>query len=105
MHLQLNSKGPAQISHLLNCCRVLTRIMPFIFESPECIEWEKKFFWTPRIVENVEPQPQGDDGKKQQQAQYTTLPPRAEALISMTLQLLFLLDSLYHRLWAQLTQK
>lgn len=90
MQLQLNSKGPTQISHLLNCCRVLSRIMPFIFESPECVEWEKKFFWTPRIVENVEHQPQGDDGKKQPPPQqYKTLPPRAEALITMTLQALF----------------
>ncbi|KAL1922360.1 uncharacterized protein VTP21DRAFT_9899 [Calcarisporiella thermophila] len=33
--------------HLLNCIRVLTRLMPFVFESKElCHEWENNFFWT-----------------------------------------------------------
>ena len=32
--------------HLLNCIRVLTRVMPFIFESENMEEWENEFFWT-----------------------------------------------------------
>jgi hypothetical protein len=88
------------MAHLLNCCRVLTRIMPFVFESPECLEWENKFFWTPRLVEKfVDPpltiEQQVIDQKTKsstspQQTQYITLPPRAEVLISFTLQSLFL---------------
>ena len=79
METQLNSKEPVQIMHLLNCCRVFTRIMPFVFESPECIEWEKKFFWTARKVEKPV-KPSTDDQKTA--TQYITLPPRAEVLLS-----------------------
>ncbi|ORZ19392.1 high-temperature-induced dauer-formation protein-domain-containing protein [Absidia repens] len=46
--------------HLLNCFRLLTRIMPYIFESPEHAEWEDAFFWTPRTVERIDAF--GDDG-------------------------------------------
>ena len=31
---------------LLNCIRILTRLIPFIFESEEMGDWEKNFFWT-----------------------------------------------------------
>jgi hypothetical protein len=33
---------------LLNCIRILTRLIPFIFESEEMGDWEKNFFWTPQ---------------------------------------------------------
>lgn len=46
----LNSSNIQNI-HLLNCCRVLTRVMPFIFESSEHSDWEDRFFWTPRLIE------------------------------------------------------
>ncbi|KAI8967237.1 high-temperature-induced dauer-formation protein-domain-containing protein [Mycotypha africana] len=39
------------INHLLNCCRILTRLMPFIYESEACSEWENTFFWNERRVE------------------------------------------------------
>jgi hypothetical protein len=29
----------------LNCIRVLTRILPFIYEADHLEEWEEKFFW------------------------------------------------------------
>jgi hypothetical protein len=32
----------------LNCIRILTRLIPFIFESEEMADWEEKFFWTPQ---------------------------------------------------------
>lgn len=75
MDSQLHSNTPVQSSYLLNCCRVLTRIMPYVFESPDCSDWENNFFWTPRLVEKM------DDTQKKS-SQYITLPPRAEALIS-----------------------
>jgi hypothetical protein len=30
--------------HLLNCCRILTRIFPFVFESEDYPDWENNFF-------------------------------------------------------------
>lgn len=90
---QLHSGSALQIPYLLNCCRVLTRIMPYVFESPECAEWEEKFFWTPRLVEKFDPTPTEADGKKA--AQYITLPPRAEVLITCEFFFLFLFKSFY----------
>ncbi|KAF9962927.1 hypothetical protein BGZ65_007163 [Modicella reniformis] len=34
----------------LNCVRVLTRIFPFVFESEDLMDWEDRYFWTPRTV-------------------------------------------------------
>jgi hypothetical protein len=80
MYLLLHSSAiTVQTMQLLNCCRVLTRIIPFIFESTECNEWEEKFFWTPRVVEAV-PTDSGLDQKTQ--TQYNHLPPRGELLIT-----------------------
>ncbi|KAI9279142.1 high-temperature-induced dauer-formation protein-domain-containing protein [Sporodiniella umbellata] len=81
MDLLINSPD-LQVIQLLNCCRVLTRIMPFIFESPEHANWEKDFFWTPRLIKKET----ADDQKEQ----YDTLPPRGEILLSLTLRSLFL---------------
>lgn len=84
MDSQVHSAAPIQTPYLLNCCRVLTRIMPYVFESPECAEWEDKFFWTPRLIEKLDqpvlPNEAGD--QKKSQTQYITLPPRAEVLIT-----------------------
>lgn len=35
---------------VLNCMRVLTRILPFIFESEELMKWEERYFWTSHTV-------------------------------------------------------
>jgi len=32
----------------LNCIRVLTRIIPYIYEADHLGQWEEKFFWTVR---------------------------------------------------------
>ncbi|KAF9384144.1 hypothetical protein CPC16_008543 [Podila verticillata] len=43
--------GPqAPASQVLNCIRILTRLFPFIFESDELMDWEERYFWTPRSV-------------------------------------------------------
>ncbi|RUP45654.1 high-temperature-induced dauer-formation protein-domain-containing protein [Jimgerdemannia flammicorona] len=31
---------------VLNCVRVLTRLIPFIYENEELVEWEDRLFWT-----------------------------------------------------------
>jgi hypothetical protein len=33
---------------VLNCIRVLTRVLPFIFEADHLEDWEEKFFWGTR---------------------------------------------------------
>lgn len=65
------------INHLLNCCRILTRLMPFIFESAECQQWEESFFWTPR---HQEKETKTADNKPE----YEVLPCRAELLLKST---------------------
>lgn len=80
----LNSNTPIQTIQLLNCCRVLTRIIPFIFESPECAEWEEKFFWTPRPLDKnaILPPPSTSTTDQKQISQPSLLPPRGEILIT-----------------------
>ncbi len=34
--------------HALNCIRVLTRILPFLYEADHLEAWEERFFWAPR---------------------------------------------------------
>ncbi|CAG8637960.1 14560_t:CDS:10, partial [Dentiscutata heterogama] len=102
---------------LLNCIRLLTRIMPFIFESEESDEWENEFFWTPtKKVKNFRPETTGDlqntskeldDGSVTKNSEinavqesstqnrtssesYETIPPLGERLLSALIDLLFL---------------
>ena len=35
-------------SDVLNCVRVLTRVLPYLYEKDELHQWEEKLFWTPR---------------------------------------------------------
>lgn len=34
--------------HVLNCIRVLTRILPFLYEADHLEAWEENLFWAPR---------------------------------------------------------
>ncbi|EPY49716.1 dymeclin 1 [Schizosaccharomyces cryophilus OY26] len=34
--------------HVLNSMRVLTRLIPLLFESPECASWFNKYMWLPQ---------------------------------------------------------
>ena len=62
------------INQLLNCCRILTRVMPFIFESVESSGWEESFFWAPRQVEK---ELKSSDNKPE----FEILPCRGEVLL------------------------
>ncbi|KAF0344411.1 ubp5 interacting protein ftp10 [Gigaspora margarita] len=103
---------------LLNCIRLLTRIMPFIFESEELDEWENEFFWAPtkKVKKNFKPETTGDlqntskklddetitnnsEGNAVQESStqnrtssesYETIPPLGESLLSALIDLLFL---------------
>lgn len=35
-------------THALNCIRILTRVLPFIYEADHLEAWEEQFFWAPR---------------------------------------------------------
>lgn len=88
----LNANTSTQTIQLLNCCRVLTRIIPFIFESPECAEWEDKFFWTPRPLDKnaIMPSPSTSDQKQAAPSAAAStnhmLPPRGEVLMNCKLR-------------------
>ncbi|KAI8327861.1 high-temperature-induced dauer-formation protein-domain-containing protein [Chlamydoabsidia padenii] len=75
--------------HLLNCCRVLTRVIPYLYEQNDD-EWERNFFWTPRrySIKNDQQQEEEESSNNEE----TILPSRGELLLSLTLQSLFLAD-------------
>ncbi|KAL5624550.1 hypothetical protein BROUX41_004610 [Berkeleyomyces rouxiae] len=81
---------------ILNCVRILTRLLPFIFEEESLVSWENKFLWGIRrkktrkaslaseviFGETVETQePATDD--------YEEVKPLAEELIDTLIELLF----------------
>ncbi|USW51319.1 hypothetical protein Slin15195_G046380 [Septoria linicola] len=48
--LQQETSQPDELvaRQILNCVRILTRVMPFIFEAEHLRDWYDKFFWQPR---------------------------------------------------------
>jgi len=44
----LSDREAARGKEVLNCIRVLTRILPFVYESDALRDWEHHFFWEPR---------------------------------------------------------
>lgn len=89
--------------HALNCIRVLTRILPFIYEADHLEAWEEKIFWTPRKkrtnLEQItrtevlfdESRP-GDLPEPEIRENYETLRPLGEELIDNLIDLLFYTD-------------
>lgn len=84
----------------LNCVRILTRILPFIYENESLQQWEEELFWSPRRKlsrkssianevlfdggQDVQPKPPADD--------FEDAKPLAEELIDTLLDLLFFSD-------------
>ncbi|EEB08144.2 dymeclin 3 [Schizosaccharomyces japonicus yFS275] len=50
-----NEHAPA--SELLNCIRILNRILPFVYEVPEMEQWYLRFWWTMRKKYSVDTEP------------------------------------------------
>ncbi|KAK2756447.1 hypothetical protein FQN54_005340 [Arachnomyces sp. PD_36] len=82
----------------LNCIRILTRILPFIYEAEHLEEWEDKFFWArrkkksrrARIASEVLFDEGQDDEQQQTKAEdYEDSKPLGEELIDTLLDLLF----------------
>lgn len=83
----------------LNCIRVLTRILPFLYEAENLSEWEEKFFWGTRRRKTRRAQLSGEilfdeahnkDGDEVEETQdYEETKPLAEELIDTLIDLLF----------------
>jgi hypothetical protein len=83
----------------LNCIRVLTRVLPFVYESDSLGAWEEKFFWGARrkrsrrskiakaevLFDGASPQ----DGPEPDEAEFEEVKPLAEELIDTLVDLLF----------------
>jgi len=85
----------------LNCIRVLTRLLPFIYEADHLETWEDKFFWGARrkrsrhgqIARNEvifdKESPDSDQTPTQQEPEFEPAKPLAEELIDTLIDLLF----------------
>ncbi|KAK5941033.1 hypothetical protein PMZ80_006310 [Knufia obscura] len=84
----------------LNCVRVLTRILPFVYEADHLAEWEEKFFWGPRRRKSRRAQIAGEvlfdesqrddtEEKNEEVEQYEDAKPLAEELLDTLVDLLF----------------
>ena len=84
----------------LNCIRVLTRILPFVYEADHLNEWEERFFWGVRRRKSRKSQLSGevlfDDATTEnteplrgQEDDFEEVKPLAEELIDSLTDLLF----------------
>lgn len=84
----------------LNCIRILTRVLPFVYEKESLQEWEGKFFWSSRrrrtrnsSIANEVLFDGGQDGQTRPPAdEFEDAKPLAEELIDTLLDLLFFSD-------------
>ena len=86
--------------HALNCIRVLTRVLPFLYEADHLEDWEDKFFWAKR-KRQTESGKTGktevlfDDGQTQEEPKsdekenYEDISPLGEELVDALIDLLF----------------
>lgn len=83
----------------LNCIRVLTRVLPYIYEAEQLADWEEKFFWTPRSRKSRHDRSQNevlfdeshhDDAPQPHTTdEYENAQPLAEELLDTLIDLLF----------------
>ncbi|KAI9744171.1 MAG: hypothetical protein M1818_002323 [Claussenomyces sp. TS43310] len=88
----------------LNCIRILTRLLPYVYEVDELQEWEDRFFWGARrkrtrkaslAAEVLFDDRQQDDEGTTPQAEaedFEELKPLAEELVDTLIDLLFFAD-------------
>lgn len=88
----------------LNCIRILTRLLPFVYEAEHLEGWEEKFFWARRRKKTRQAQitgeilfdeAQADDRQERSSPrgeEYEDVKPLAEELIDTLLDLLFFAD-------------
>ncbi|KAL1632627.1 hypothetical protein SLS56_003526 [Neofusicoccum ribis] len=86
----------------LNCIRVLTRLLPYIYEADHLEAWEDKFFWGARRKRSRRSQlsrsevlfdgANTDDAPKENVPDFEEAKPLAEELIDTLIDLLFFAD-------------
>lgn len=96
------NSATAPEKHALNCIRVLTRILPFLYEDDHLEEWEEKFFWAPRRRPSKESTARteilfdgsrpGDAPELKTREKWVNLKPLGEELIDNLIDLLFYTD-------------
>lgn len=90
---------------VLNCVRILTRVLPYIYEADHLREWEDNFFWKPRKAQQIWDKKNNRPGeyfdglnpaKKYRQEDYNDEvcereigPPLGETLINLLVRYLF----------------
>lgn len=91
-------------SDALNCIRVLTRVIPYLYEADHLQEWEQRFFWGKRrkrtrqaAIANEVLFDEGEDGQEDQAKtkssdEWEETRPLAEELIDTLIDLLFFSD-------------
>lgn len=95
---------------VLNCIRILTRLLPYVYEAEHLEQWEDNFFWARRrrrtrqsqIAGEVlfdEAQPEDNQEATSPRAEdYEDVKPLAEELIDTLVDLLFFADFTIPRL-------
>ncbi|CCX09737.1 high-temperature-induced dauer-formation protein-domain-containing protein [Pyronema domesticum] len=78
----------------LNCIRILTRLMPFIYEAEQLENWEEKFFWggrRRRVQKTTGSEVIFDESNPEQEeeAEFEDAPPLMEELLDCLVDLLF----------------
>jgi len=88
----------------LNCIRILTRVLPFIYEAEHLEDWEEKFFWSRRRKKTRQAQISSevlfDEAQAEEQRDraspraddYEDMKPLAEEIIDTLMDLLFYTD-------------
>ncbi|KAK8164677.1 high-temperature-induced dauer-formation protein-domain-containing protein [Phyllosticta citrichinensis] len=88
----------------LNCIRILTRLLPFIYEADHLDAWEDTFFWGARRKRSRrgqlnrsevlfdESNPDADDAQRNPASDFEEAKPLAEELIDTLIDLLFFAD-------------
>ncbi|TWU72163.1 hypothetical protein ED733_003917 [Metarhizium rileyi] len=86
----------------LNCIRVLTRLLPYLYEKESLNSWHERFFWEPRqrktrraIIANEVLFDGDENGKEESKPiaeEYEEAKPLAEELIDTLIDLLFYSD-------------
>jgi hypothetical protein len=85
----------------LNCIRVLTRLLPFLYEADHLEQWEDQFFWAARRKRSRRGQLQNEvifdeadpeQTPTQQEPEFETAKPLAEEIIDTLIDLLFFSD-------------
>lgn len=91
-------------SDALNCIRVLTRVIPYLYEADHLQEWEQRFFWGKRrkrtrqaAIANEVLFDEGEDGQEDQAKakpndEWEETRPLAEELLDTLIDLLFFSD-------------